>query len=207
MKDFVFVDIHRADAHGQHYPWRRVNVVAVQDIVDKYLHSGFHLYTTIQRFANPEHQDVELEYCPLAFDFDCADNIESAHQDVITLVDHIAHDVYGVGINPEEMMIYFSGNRGFHVTVNAECFNAQPQFEMIKIYRLLADHINKQLNLKTLDLSVYTKRRAWRIPNTIHVKTGLYKRALTYEQLKGDVESIKELAKEPANWVSIVEVI
>ena len=206
MKDFVFVDIHRADVSGTHFPWRRVNVDTVQSIVDKYLHAGFHLYTTIQRFVNPEHQDIESEYCPLAFDFDCAGDIESAHRDVITLVNHLV-DVYETNVNMDEMMIYFSGNRGFHVTVNAECFNAQPQFEMIKVYRLLVNHLNKQLNLKTLDLSVYTRRRAWRIPNTIHAKTGLYKRALTYEQLKGDIESIKELAKEPADWVNIVEVI
>jgi DNA primase catalytic subunit len=147
-----------------------------------------------------------MEYCPLAFDFDCATDISQAWNDCKKLVDH-AVSVYELDINQEQMLVYFSGNRGFHVTINAECFDAKPMVDMIKVWRLVSEELFKELKLVTLDRAVYTRRRAWRVPNTKHGKTGLYKRALTYQELMSGVNKIKELAKSPCPWISISEVV
>jgi hypothetical protein len=123
------------------------------------------------------------------------------------LVDHITF-VYKININPEEMMVYYSGNRGFHVTVNAEVFGAEPMVDMIKVWRVVAEMFYKTLNLETMDRAVYTRRRAWRVPNTTHGKTGLYKRALTYEELMGNaLTGIQELAKSPCEWLDLTDII
>jgi len=205
-EDFKYVDMHRSDAGGTHYSWKRVPVLKVPKLVDAYKDANVNLYTTIQKFSNPVHEDPEIEYCNLGFDFDSASDVDIALTDARKCVDYFIK-VYDLGVSPEEMMIYFSGNRGFHVTINAEVFQAGPQVDMIKIWRLLVNHINKELKLSTLDLAVYTKRRAWRIPLTIHTKTGLYKTPLTYEQLNSSLGNIKEIAKSPADWIDLVEVL
>jgi hypothetical protein len=202
-EDFTFVDMHRSTADGTHHPWKRVPIKKVPDLVNAYKDLSVNLYTTIQKFSNPEHEDPEIEYCNLGFDFDSASNVGLAHTDAKVCVDYFIK-AHNIGISPEEIMIYFSGNRGFHVVVNAEVFNAEPQIDMIKVWRLLVNHINKELKLNTLDLAVYTKRRSWRIPNTKHTKTGLYKRALTYEEFNSSLENIRELAKKPADWIDLV---
>jgi hypothetical protein len=203
-EDFKYVDMHRSDANGQHYSWKRVLIKQVPALVEVYVDKGFNLYTTIQKFANKEHEDPEEEYCNLGFDFDSSSDVGLAYADAKVCVDHFIK-VYDLGVSHEEMMIYFSGNRGFHITINPEVFNAEPCTDMIKIWRLLVNHINKELKLNTLDLAVYTKRRAWRIPNTKHTKTGLYKLALTYEQFNSSLENIRELAKSPCDWIDLVE--
>jgi hypothetical protein len=77
MTGFDYVDIHRADDKGQHYPWKRVKVDQVPGIVSRLQAAKVaHIYTTIQRYDDPEHKDNEVEYCPLPFDFDCADNVQ-----------------------------------------------------------------------------------------------------------------------------------
>ena len=209
MKDFNWVDIHRADAKT-HYPWLRVHVDKVPEIVNKYVNTEVNLYSTLQRFDNPEHQDNEIEYCPLAFDFDCSTDIEKSYADCKVVVNYFVE--YGLGISPEEMMTYFSGNRGFHIVINAEIFGAEPMIDMNKVWRVLVTHLNKEWKIPTtgdnkLDISTYIRRKAWRIPNTKHLKTGLYKRALTFDELMSGVNNIKELAKESCGWISLVEVI
>jgi hypothetical protein len=55
-----------------------------------------------------------------------------------------------------------------------------------------------KLKLKTLDLAVYDRRRLWRILNSKHNKTGLYKIQLTLTELENlSIEQIKELATKP----------
>jgi hypothetical protein len=205
-KDCIYTDMHRSDASGNHFPWKRVLITQVPALVDVYVNSNLNLYTTIQKFPNKEHEDQEVEYCNLAFDFDSSADVSLAHTDAKVCVGYFINN-YSLGVSPEELMIYFSGNRGFHVTINAELFEAAPQVDMVKIWRVFVAHLNKEWQLKTLDLAVYTRRRAWRIPNTIHTKTGLYKRALLYSELNSSLENIRELAKSPADWIDLVEVI
>ena len=205
-EDCIYTDMHRSDVNGTHFPWKRVLITQVPALVDVYKSSGVNLYTTIQKFPNKEHEDQEVEYCNFGFDFDSSADVGIAHEEAKRCVDYFISN-YSLGVSPEEMMFYFSGNRGFHITINAEVFEAAPQVDMIKIWRLLVNHLNKEWQLKTLDLAVYTRRRAWRIPNTIHTKTGLYKRALTYDEFNSSLESIKELAKSPCDWINLVEVL
>lgn len=205
-KNCIYTDMHRSDANGIHAPWKRVPLANVPELVDVYKSSGVNLYTTIQKFPNKEHEDQEVEYCNFGFDFDSSADVGIAHEEAKRCVDYFISN-YSLGVSPEEMMFYFSGNRGFHITINAEVFEAAPQVDMIKIWRVMVNHLNKEWKFRTLDLAVYTRRRAWRIPNTIHTKTGLYKLALTYEELNSSLESIKELAKEPCDWIDLLEVL
>src|SRR5208337_1970619 len=52
--------------------------------------------------------------------------------------------------------------------------------------------------LKTVDLKVYDKRRLWRLPNSQHQKSQLYKIPLTHKELESlTMEQIKALAVKP----------
>jgi len=204
-EDFQYVDMHRA-VRDTHYKWSRVNISQVQNIVDKIKDQSDHIYTTIQKFASSEHIDDEVELCNLPFDFDCATDVDLARKQCVSLIDHLIA-VYNIDINPDEIMVYYSGNRGFHVTIHYEVFDAQPMVSMIKVWRIVAEHLIKELKLTTADRSVYTKRRAWRVPNTKHGKTNLYKIPLRYDELLLEVDKIRELAIKPAEWLNLEEVI
>jgi hypothetical protein len=208
MTDFNFIDIHYSNAEGIHSKWQRVTIPQVPKIVlsrtDPVKYANW--FCTLQHFAEPEHKDNEIELCPLAFDFDCAADVQHALDDTLSLVEHLIA-VFDVDISSEFLMIYYSGNRGFHVTINHEILEVEPMVDLIKVYRLMAENLHKTLNLSTLDRTVYTRRRAWRVPNTKHGKTGLYKRALTLLELNSGIDNIKALAKSPCDWLSVMEVI
>lgn len=208
MMDFNYIDIHYSMPNGTHSKWQRVTLDQASKIPftrtdpDKYAN----WFCTVQHFAEPEHKDNEIEICPLPFDFDCATELERAYADVKTLVDYLV-STYEVGISSEEMMVYYSGNRGFHVTINHSVLEADPQVDLMKVYRIMAEMFYKSLHLQTLDRAVYTRRRAWRVPNTKHSKTGLYKRALTLSEFNSGIGNIKELATKPCSWIDIKSVI
>ncbi len=78
-EEFTYVDMHRSDAAGTHYQWKRVLVTQVPILVEAYLDKGFNLYTTLQKFSTPVHEDPEIEYCNLGFDFDSASDVGFAY--------------------------------------------------------------------------------------------------------------------------------
>ena len=105
-------------------------------------------------------------------------------------------DEYGI---PEaSISIAFSGCKGFHLTVNPNVFNAQPFDSLPSIWKSIAGDFARKYKLKTLDLSIYDRRRLWRLLNSRHDKTGLYAVQITKAELENlDIEQIKQLASKP----------
>lgn len=105
-----------------------------------------------------------------------------------------------LGIKKEDIRIFWSGAKGFHVEVPLEVFGGEPHRDLNKIWRTLTEYIEEYLGekLSCLDWRIYDRRRLWRLPNSVNSKTGLYKIPLSVDEvLTLSVEEIKKLAKQP----------
>ena len=103
----------------------------------------------------------------LYFDFD-SENLEDPQNDVKKLVDYLLQ------VMPEESIrIYFTGAKGFHVECEAVSLGITPSNNLPNLFRYIAEQLREELELSTVDFSVYDQRRMWRLPNSQHQKTNL----------------------------------
>jgi len=129
----------------------------------------------------------------LWFDLD-SEQLHYAHQDAGALA---AFLVERYGIDPGELLIFFSGVKGFHLGLPAVLWSPAPSLDFHRTARRFAER-PAELASVTIDTGVYDKVRAFRAPNSKHPKSGLHKRRLTYDELLGPLAAILELAKAPA---------
>lgn len=147
--------------------------------------------------------DQQMHYHGLFFDFDCKaernnlteeEALERSRKDASRLADFF---LSRFGISEPHVQAWFSGRKGFHVTVRPECFDIRPHRHLTYIMQKAALELIHQLDLVTLDRSVYTLPRMWRIPNTIHADTGRYKTELTVRELRNfSIPAIVELSRK-----------
>lgn len=134
----------------------------------------------------------------LAFDFDSAKDLNLARQDALTLVQRLRKVL---GIKPTQLDIYFSGMKGFTLSIKMNKF--------LPPYKTAYLALNIFGNgLSTLDPSLYNASRILRIPNTRHQESGLFKVQLTYKQLQtATIDEIKEYAVEQQNIEVVDEAV
>ena len=92
---------------------------------------------------------------------------------------------------------YYSGGKGYHVTLVATP-GFTPLTHTPAVVKLLALAIAKAAGV-VADSAVYDRQRLFRLPNTLHSGSGLYKRFLTSEELFAlDPARVRKLAAHPA---------
>ena len=102
---------------------------------------------------------------------------------------------------PEEVDLYFSGSKGFHLTVDPRRLGIIPSKDLNAMYKALALHLYLTYQIPIIDLRIYDKRRLFRMPNTINSKTGLYKVPLTIQQFSNfSYEELMNYAQEPQDF-------
>lgn len=97
----------------------------------------------------------------------------------------------------EYVGIYFSGNKGFHLSIPFKAIS-EPEFsiEFSKTVKKMVGRLAE--GFKFVDVSIYQVNRLFRLENTINAKSGLYKIPLSFLELFSlSVDAIKELAKSP----------
>lgn len=99
----------------------------------------------------------------VSFDFD-ADDIGESLKDVRAFVKWL-----GV----EDIAVFFSGGKGFHVMVPANYFPLEPNPHYPKQLKDIAKELS--VDYPTMDTSIYNYNRKFRVPFTRHDKSGLYK--------------------------------
>jgi len=132
----------------------------------------------------------------LVFDFD-SKKLEEAKADSIELLSRLTEEYGGEEILGS-VRVCFSGKKGFHIELytNKE-FN--PEELKILCKNLAGD-------LKTFDVRVYNITRLFRLSNTKHQDTGLFKIELEPSELwELSVEEIKEKAKTKSTEAFITE--
>jgi hypothetical protein len=128
-------------------------------------------------------------------DFDKEDNPNQARKEAVAVIKKLIEEYR---IPESAVSIAFSGCKGISVTISPLVFNAQPASDLPLIWKSLAKELQARLHLKTLDTGIYDRRRLWRILNSKHNKTGLYKIPLTLTEAENlNIEQIKTLAAKP----------
>ena len=108
----------------------------------------------------------------LVFDFDDVSDIMNAHKDARILVDRLN----GIGVPEDNIDISFSGCKGFSVVVH---FNEYLKHkDMVRIAKSFSS------GLETFDHSIYNESRLFRIKNTRHPKSGLFKTHLSMDEFR-----------------------
>jgi hypothetical protein len=107
----------------------------------------------------------------------------------------------GWGIPEAAVRFYFSGKKGFHVTVDTRAFVApHPSRVMPEVLHRLTRRLAGELSAPaggSLDLSLRDRVRLLRLPNTRHEETGLFKIPLTASEVEGlGPAEIRLLARE-----------
>jgi hypothetical protein len=113
---------------------------------------------------------------------------KTALEDTRWLVDRLS--VY----NQENIRVYYSGNKGFHVFYycpELEAFVDHPQIETLVKNTCL----KLVKGLPSVDTKIYNKSRVLRITNSIHRVSKLYKIPISFDELsKLNINEIRELA-------------
>jgi hypothetical protein len=119
----------------------------------------------------------------LAFDFDDAANPDNARKDALTIISRLQQN----GITEESIQVFFSGSKGFEVSVDLDTY----------LNPIEAKNIASNLarDLASFDTSIYNATRIFRVPLTKHNKTGLYKIPCSISDLNSSVELVKANAK------------
>lgn len=130
----------------------------------------------------------------LVWDFDGVD-LDSARTDTVELIGRLV----SAGITEDQINIFFSGNKGFSVELETTSTFTPSEFKN------LTRNLSKEL--ETRDPKIVNASRIFRVPNTLHHESKLYKRSLTLTQLSElSIAAIKEMAKEQGDY-EVIQVI
>lgn len=147
---------------------------------------------------NPKDIETCKIYSPLYFDLDydfTEDTYKTIKEQTIRLILMLQSVFF---INKEDIHIYFSGHKGFHVIVDPISIGLIPLTQLNVIYKKIAIHFSKEYSISCIDTKIYDRKRLIRIPNTINSKSGLYKVPIPLSLLyKFNYKDILEYASSP----------
>jgi len=94
--------------------------------------------------------------------------------------------------------VYFSGNKGFHVSVSAMAFGLIGEFDKLDLEaKMKTLFLNLQQLYPTIDTGIWNANRKFRSYRSLNKKSGLYKIEIPHDQLDiMNLERIRELAKK-----------
>lgn len=138
--------------------------------------------SSVKGYAGPVYADF------LPFDIDSED-LEEAHDNAKKVLNSLLHN-YEVDL--DGLKLFFSGAKGFHILIPAALFNFQPSEHLPQAFKDIALKLAGGVRI---DTTIYDRVRLFRLSNTRHSKTGLYKIPLAAaEVLHKTIDEIKQLA-------------
>jgi len=208
-KEYKYVDVYYCDESGKNSPWKRIDVSQLPAFQHEEA-NDFNCFATVQRYANEGKVKGEDFVAPLYFDLDYGDDPSVAQTETVKVVDFFVKEL---DIQPQDIRIYFSGSKGFHIVIDERALGIKARSDLHKAYKHIAGYIKYRLGitvntetdgkpveyiepLKSVDLVVYTVKRMLRLPYSRHQTTGLYKIELTINEVNTlSLEEIKARAK------------
>jgi len=135
----------------------------------------------------------------LFFDIDNAE-LTVAHDHAKRLVAHLTHTDHGYGFDEEDLLVFYSGSRGFHVGLPTLGWAPAASADFPATCRRLCERVADHLGI-TIDPGIYQHVHLLRTPNTKHPTTGRYKRWLSVDELLNlPTETIVKLADTPIEF-------
>nr|DAR39478.1 MAG TPA: Bifunctional DNA primase polymerase [Caudoviricetes sp.] len=139
-------------------------------------------YCTIYKYDN-ENIDSCNFIAPLYLDLDI-DNIEEDYNKLIRDLKILIHKlITEFHVEQNDIQIYFSGSKGFHLIISENIFGFEPGRTLNKDLKKVAVYLKAYTLTKCIDTKIYDYKRLFRINNTINSKTGLYKVRVLYNDL------------------------
>jgi len=189
---YKYVDVHFQNAKERARSWKRILLIdANKELIGK--NPEFGVYTTIQMFKYSIKERGEVHYAPIYFDLDSETDVEKA----IRETEKIANLFYSIGIGKEHVRMWFSGKKGTHICISPEVFGIRPHSELTYQIKCASMRVREILGLETIDDKVYSRPRMWRLPDSMHLSSGLYAVELSIEDIKKGLDHIKKIAKKP----------
>ena len=148
-------------------------------------------YSSVYRYRpdyTPKGYKGPVWACGLHFDLDGS----TALPDTRELLQRLSIDATGLYI--DDLHIYFSGSKGFHViALSREIQALEPSQDIPKIIKAMCSKLAE--DLPSFDNAVYDISRIFRVPNSRHQKSGLYKIPLFSQEIFSlSLDQIKLLA-------------
>lgn len=170
--------------------------------------SVFRLPDAVQAYCEANDKHIkgwkQGEVGLIGLDIDREDQLDVAQADLIALLDYWD----GIGVNPDSYRVFWSGSKGFAVHFMAEAFGDcshissrfRPQHEEIVLHIL-----TRLTNGIIFDRGLASTLRLFRLPNTKHDKTDLYKIPLIPSEVHAmSIAQLKDLARLPRTDISSV---
>lgn len=186
---------------GHSEPYFNRNYFMTQDKMQAFAHEHNYrgIYRSAFRYNTTNVEDIKNAgylFADLFFDFD-SDTIYNAQQDILQVIYNMhVPDIYR--LPKEAFHIFFSGKKGFHLIIPHEYLGIRPHPHLDKLFKWIATGFQQESIFDTIDTVIYERRRLWRMENTIHPSTGLYKIPITYPELQTlSIEEIQALATQP----------
>ena len=193
---------------GCHLPngyFKRGQYITSDDLLDmrkKYSNTG--IYTTIYRYSK-ELEEEDPIYGPFYLDFDAdmwgvsddvaEKNLKKVQEDLKLAITYF-EVIYN--IPREYARCYYSGKKGVHLVYPADLFGIKPREDLNRIFKLIKDDVSKYVNHDTIDQRIYDNKRLFRVPNSRHQDTGLYKIPASPDFLiNSSLKEIRDKAKMP----------
>jgi len=198
MDEFRYIELVTGGAHTR--PGRIVELPAGVDWPDYYGKGTVtDAYCSVYRFDSRLAEHVQktgsvrgyrgaCKATGVHFDFDG----DGALTDVKAFIESVCNDRLGIFI--DNIQAFFSGNKGFHVLIRHPDIDAMPPAADVpeKIKKLACKLAGR---FSTLDKKVYDTTRIFRVPNSRHSKSNLFKIPLLANELWTlDMGGIRALA-------------
>jgi len=175
----------------------RNEFMTIQDVPGyRKRNNNFGLYLSAYIYDNPDPKQGAL-YADFYLDFDDEEDFEKVRKDAIFAIWYL-EQAFKYGIPKSLIRIYYSGKKGVHIVIPASIFSIEPHTHLNEYYKVMAKDIADHAPYDTIDLKIYDRRRLFRMVNSQHQGTGLYKVPITYNELvSSTVEEIREIASAP----------
>lgn len=136
-------------------------------------------------------------------DIDDKVDLRVAFADTVKCVEYLTCTF---GLSTDNLQIWFSGFKGFHVGLPIEIFGkmTMPSETFHSVCKAVAQRMAKEAGI-VIDTSVYTNVQTFRCPNTKNSKSDLYKIPVRLSELKSEdaMEIITQRAKNPRRLIGM----
>lgn len=194
LNNFIHVEGGRNLPGGKFTRNEYMTIDKVQEYRKKNDNTGIYLSAYV--YDTTDVKEANL-YADFYLDFDAEDNFDKAREDALSVITYLKQK-FTYNIPEGFIRIYFSGKKGIHLVVPAVVFGVEPNKHLNEYYKTMATTMAEVSKNGTLDLKIYDRRRLFRLANSKHGDTLLYKIPLTYfELVMMSPNEIRELAKNP----------
>ena len=147
---------------------------------DKY---GDDSYMCVYAYENINDLDNCKIYGDLYFDLDGDIHSETGYKKLRSNVTILVSYFKSIGLNDDEIEIYFSGAKGFHILIPAKVLGIEPSTNLNQLYKSWAIYLKNTYKVDTIYIVIYDRKRLLRIKNTTNSKTGLKKTRIDLDTL------------------------